>query len=168
MINENVYFLLGCPCSGKTTVGRLLEKKYGMLYFSGDDRRFDYYKRAEREEHPYMTMDASDFWSWTLEEMIAWERGVISEQTPMILDDLNELSRTNELVLFEGMLDPDIVSRAIPAKQGVYLSVDRATCERVFFEREDHRGMVENIMGTPGISDDEKQRRISIRRPTTA
>ena len=164
MINSNVYFLLGCPCAGKTTVGNILVQKYNMLYFSGDNKRFDYYKLAEKEKHPFMTMDASDFWSWTLDEMVAWEKGVISEQTPYILNDLNELSKSNELILFEGMLDLSTVSKIVPANQIVYLSVEKSVCEREFFTREDHRGMIENIMNTPDISEDEKQRRIFMRK----
>lgn len=164
MAGTNVYLLLGCPCSGKTTVGKILAQKYNMLYFSGDSRRFDYYKFAEKEKHPYMTIDASDFWDWTLDGMVAWEKGVISEQTPYILNDLNELAKNNARVLFEGMLDLDVVSRTVKTNQVVYLSVERSVCESEFFAREDHRGMLDNILNTPGISGNEKQRRIDIRR----
>ena len=164
MINSNIFFLLGCPCAGKTTVGNILVQKYNMYYFSGDSRRFDYYKFAEKEKHPFMTMDTSDFWDWSLEEMVAWEKGVISEQTPYILNDLNELSKGQDMVLFEGMLDLETVSKIVPDKQIVYLSVDKSVCEREFFTRETHRGMIDNILSTPGISDEEKQRRIMMRK----
>ena len=164
MINSNIFFLLGCPCAGKTTVGNILVQKYNMYYFSGDSRRFDYYKFAEKEKHPFMTMDASDFWDWSLEEMVAWEKGVISEQTPYILNDLNELSKGQDMVLFEGMLDLETVSKIVPYNKIVYLSVDKSVCERVFFTRETHRGMIDNILRTPGISDEEKQRRIYMRK----
>lgn len=164
MINSNVYFLLGCPCAGKTTVGNILVQKYNMYYFSGDNRRFDYYKFAEKEKHSYMTMDASNFWDWSLDEMVAWEKGVISEQTPYILNDLNELSKDYDMVLFEGMLELETVSKIVPANQIVYLSVEKSVCEREFFARETHRGMIDNILSTPDISDEEKQRRIVMRK----
>jgi len=164
MMNSNVYFLLGCPCSGKTTVSNILVQKYDMFYFCGDNRRFDYYKFAEKEKHPFMTLDASGFWNWSLDDMIDWEKGVISEQTPYILKDLNELSKNNDLILFEGMLELETVSKIVPANQMVYLSVEKSVCEREFFAREDHRGMMENILNTPGISEEEKQRRIAMRK----
>ena len=50
MINTNVYFLLGYPCAGRTTIGNILAQKYKGYYFSGDNRRFDYYKLAEKEK----------------------------------------------------------------------------------------------------------------------
>ena len=163
MINSNVFFLLGCPCAGKTTIGNILVQKYNVFYFSGDNRRFDYYKLAEKEKHPFMTMDASDFWDWTLDEMVAWEKGVIAEQTPYILNDLNELSKVHDIVLFEGMLNLKMVSKVVPDNQIVYLSVDKSVCEREFFAREDHRGMLDNILNTQDISEEEKQRRIDMR-----
>lgn len=135
-----------------------------MVYFSGDDKRFDYYKFAEKEKHPFMTMDTSNFWNWTLDEMVAWEKGVVSEQTSYILNDLKERSKSNDLILFEGMLDLETVSKVVPANQIVYLSVEKSVCEREFFTREDHRSMLENILNTPGISEDEKRRRIAMRK----
>lgn len=164
MINKNIIFLLGCPCSGKTTVGKMLSEKYNMYYVSGDDRRFFYYQHADVNKHKYMTMDTSNFWEWTLEEMIAWEKGVISEQTPMILDDLQTLSQEYKYVLFEGMLDMKYLKQAVPGEQIVYLTVDRKICEQVFFERFDHSAMVEAIMKEDGVDDNEKTRRIEIRK----
>ena len=163
-MNKNVFFLLGCPCSGKTTVGKMLAEKYGMYYVSGDDRRFIYYQRAEANQHKYMTMDTSDFWNWPLEEMIAWEKGVIAEQTPMILEDLGKLSDEHQYVLFEGMVDMNYLKKVVPPEQIIYLTVDRATCERVFFERFDHSVMVEAILNEEGVSESEKTRRIEMRR----
>ncbi len=164
MINSNVFFLLGCPCSGKTTVGNILVQKYNMFYFGGDNKRFDYYKFAEKGKHPFMTIDASNFWNWTLNEMVAWEKGVISEQTSYILNDLNELSKSNDLILFEGMLELKTVSKIVPANQIAYLSVEKSVCEREFFTREDHLSMMDNILNTHGVSEDEKQRRIVMRK----
>lgn len=42
---------------------------------------------------------------WSLDEMVDWERGAISEQTPMIIEELNKLSERYDFVLFEGMID---------------------------------------------------------------
>ena len=163
-MNGNIFFILGCPCSGKTTAARLLAQKHDMLYFSGDGRRFDYYRRADRSKHKYMTADASGFWGWTLEEMVAWERGVISEQTPMILEDLGKLSEDHALVLFEGMLDIGYLLKKADRDRIVYLTTDRDTCDRDFFGRGDHNGMHTAVLNTQGISEEEKKRRIEIRK----
>ena len=163
-MNRNVFFILGCPCAGKTTVAKLLAERNNMYYFSGDDRRFEYYKHADKAKHQYMTMDASSFWDWSLSEMVAWEKGVVSEQTPMIIEDLNRLSQEHDLVLFEGMIDITHLLSVADRDRIVYLTVDRDMCEKDFFGRGDHNGMLTAIMNTEGISDEEKKRRVEIRR----
>ena len=163
-MNRNVFFILGCPCAGKTTVAKILTQRYNMFLLSGDERRFDYYKHADKEKHKYMTMDVSSFWDWSLDEMVDWERGVISEQTPMIIEELNRLSKERDIVLFEGMMDIKYLLSVADRNHIVYLTVDREICEKDFFGRGDHNGMLTAIMNTEGISDEEKNRRIEIRR----
>lgn len=163
-MNRNVFFILGCPCAGKTTVAKILTQRYNMFLLSGDERRFDYYKHADKAKHKYMTMDASSFWDWSLDEMVDWERGVISEQTPMIIEELNRLSKERDIVLFEGMMDIKYLLSVADRNHIVYLTVDREICEKDFFGRGDHNGMMTAIMNTEGISDEEKNRRIEIRR----
>ena len=163
-MNRNVFFILGCPCAGKTTVAKLLAERNNMYYFSGDDKGFDYYKHADKAKHKYMTMDVSSFWDWSLSEMVDWEKGVVSEQTPMIIEDLNRLSEDHDFVLFEGMIDINYLLSVADRDRIVYLTVDRDKCEKDFFGRGDHNGMLTAIMNTKGISDEEKMRRVEIRR----
>ena len=163
-MNRNVFFILGCPCAGKTTVAKILTQRYNMFLLSGDERRFDYYKHADKEKHKYMTMDASSFWDWSLDEMVDWERGVISEQTPMIIEELNRLSKERDIVLFEGMMDIKYLLSVADRNHIVNLTVDREICEKDFFGRGDHNGMLTAIMNTEGISDEEKNRRIEKKR----
>ena len=122
------------------------------------------HKHADKAKHKYMTMDASSFWDWSLDEMVDWERGVISEQTPMIIEELNRLSKERDIVLFEGMMDIKYLLSVADRNHIVYLTVDREICEKDFFGRGDHNGMLTAIMNTEGISDEEKNRRIEIRR----
>ena len=164
MLNGNIYFLLGTPCSGKTTIGSLLSDKYDMCYFSGDSMRFEIFQFANPLKHPFMTKKASDFFSWSLEEMIEWEKGIISEQTPFILAELEKFSVQGKRVLFEGMLDLEILSPIVDKSKVVFLRVDKTISERDFLQREDHQGLVQNIINTQGITKDEKERRISIRK----
>ena len=164
MLNENIYFLLGTPCSGKTTIGSLLVDKYDMCYFSGDSKRFEIFQFADPLKHPFMTKKAGDFFSWSLEEMIEWEKGIITEQTPFILAELEKLSGQGKRVLFEGMIDLETISPIVDYSKVVFLRVDKTISERDFFQREDHQGLVQNIINTQGITKDEKERRISIRK----
>jgi len=135
-----------------------------MLDYSGDQHRFDFYKNIHKEQHPYMTKDTSDFFQWTLEELIEWERGVIKEQTPMILEKLSELSLSNNKVLFEGMIDLSDVRKRVKSNRLVYLTVDQQLSEIEFFRRESHKGLLDSIMNDDYISEEEKKRRIMLRK----
>lgn len=72
-----------------------------------------------------MTKNTKDFFSWTVDEMIEWERGVISEQTPMIMEKLKELSLSNEKILFEGMIDLSVIKSIVDSNRVCYLTVDK-------------------------------------------
>ena len=163
-MKRNVFFILGCPCAGKTTVANILTQRHNMYRLSGDEKRFEYYKLADKAKHKYMTMDASDFWDWPLKKMVEWEKGVVAEQTPMIIEELDRLSEEHELVLYEGMLDINCLLASVDCDRVVYLTVEKDMCEKDFFGRGDHNGMYTAIMNTEGISDAEKKRRIEIRR----
>lgn len=164
MMNNNVYFILGVPCSGKSSIGAILKSKYNMFYFSGDAKRFDYFKLADATKHPFMTKNTSEFYGWTKEEMIDWERGVISEQTPFITSELNKLSSIHDLILFDGILDLGLISRMVNKNRVIYLTTNKAIIERDFFDRDDHKPLLNSILNTPNITDTEKQRRIQLRK----
>ncbi len=53
---------------------------------------------------------------------------------------------------------------SIKNRANLHLSIEKSVCEYEFFTREDHRGMMENILNTSGISEDEKQKRIILRK----
>ena len=77
---------------------------------------------------------------------------------------MNRLSKERDIVLFEGMMDIKYLLSVADRNHIVYLTVDREICEKDFFGRGDHNGMLTAIMNTEGISDEEKNRRIEIRR----
>jgi hypothetical protein len=135
-----------------------------MLNYSGDQHRFDFYKDIHKDQHPYMTKDTRNFFQWSLDELIEWERGVINEQTPRILEKLSELSLTNNMVLFEGMIDLSCVSRIANSNRLVYLTVDPKFSEIEFFRRESHKGLLDSIMNDAYSSEEEKMRRSMIRK----
>ena len=164
MLPNNIYLLLGVPCSGKTTVAEILSEKHGMYYFSGDKTRFDYFKKANNIHHPAMSKDMSDYYDLPLDTLIQWEQGVIKEQTPMIIKDLKELSLKHEKIIFEGILDLDFIDNLISRSRIMYMLVSQKIMKCDFYNRKDHIKMLENIKNRQDISDFEKERRIKLRR----
>lgn len=164
LLADNIYIVLGVPCAGKTTVANELRKNHRMYYFGGDSKRFDYFQQAEKSMHPAMCRDMSDFFDLSCRELIKWEQDVITEQTPMIISDLDLLSRQHEKVIFEGILDLNIIAPFIAKNRILYLSVSREIRERDFYNRKEHIKMLENIQNNNDITEAEKDRRIHLRR----
>lgn len=164
MIPNNIYVILGVPCAGKTTISNILCRKYGMHYFSGDKVHFSYYKRANPIDHPAMSRNMSDYFDLPADYLIQRERDIFKEQTPMIVSDLTKISCTYDKVLFDGIMDLEYISSIIDKNRIVYLNVSRAIRERDFFYREDHIHMLDSIRNNADFSEEEKERRITLRR----
>ena len=68
---ENVYFIAGTPCGGKTTVSRALGEKYGILVYDIDER-FEVHQRiADAAFQPTMKKefaDADEFFGRSVQE----------------------------------------------------------------------------------------------------
>lgn len=164
MLPDNIYFILGVPCTGKTTLAKLLAPKHGLRYFSGDEVHFHYFKQANEKDHTAMSRNMSDFFDLSLPFLIQYERDVMTEQTPMILADLVRLSLEHERVLFDGILDLALLRPQVAKNRIVYVTVSRDIRARDFFARDDHKGMLQSIYNTAGITEAEKERRIALRK----
>jgi shikimate kinase len=164
MLNDNIYLLLGTPCSGKTTIGNKIAERYHMHYYSGDAKRRELFQLSNAREHPFMSKSTANFYDWDIHEIIEWERGVISEQTPLIISELNHLSNNHAFVLFDGILDINLVSKIANKNRVVYLSANRDIIEHDFFNRDDHKPLFNYILNTPNISEAEKERRLNLRK----
>lgn len=164
MLPDNLYILLGVPCSGKTTLARLLAEKYGMEYVSGDAVHFSYYAKADAQRHPAMAERVTDYFDRTAQALMARERAIFAEQTPMLMADLAQMCKGHARVLFEGIMDMGLLAPHVRRDRVLYLYVDRAVRDREFFERPDHVHMLENIRGNPALDDAEKERRIALRK----
>lgn len=61
-----IYYIGGSPCSGKSTISKLLEKKYGFYYFELDERLGDYMEKAKLQgkiySSKYFTKTTDQIW----------------------------------------------------------------------------------------------------------
>jgi hypothetical protein len=135
-----------------------------MYYFSGDMKHFSYYKKADPIKHPAMCRDMSDYFDLPADFLIRRERSVFAEQTPMIVDDLIECAVHHNMVIFDGIMDMEYTSKRAHKNRVIYFDIAMDIRKRDFFRREDHIHMLENIRSNPKLSNEEKERRINLRR----
>ncbi len=111
---DNVCFIGGSPCSGKSMVAEALAKKHGLRYFKIDDNLEKYIRLGLEAQIPLvermMAMDTDATWlrdpKVQCEEELMYYRATF----PFLLNDLEALSREHEAVIAEGAaLLPDIM-----------------------------------------------------------
>ena len=98
---ENVYFITGTPCGGKTTVSRALSKKYGIPVYDIDEHFEDHQRMSDPISQPAMNQnfkDADEFFGRSVEEYRAWLLQNTREQLDFVLLDLIRLSQNGKIL----------------------------------------------------------------------
>lgn len=98
---ENVYFIAGTPCGGKTTVSRALSKKYGIPVYDIDERFEEHQRMSDPVSQPSMNWqfkDADEFFGRSVEEYRSWLLKNTREQLDFVLLDLMRLSQNGKII----------------------------------------------------------------------
>lgn len=100
-MNE-VYYIGGSPCSGKSTVAEALEKQYGLAYYKLDDKLFDYMAQAARDGQPnsaaQMAMELEEMWMRPPAEQCAEELATYEELLPYVMADVAQTGNGGPVV----------------------------------------------------------------------
>ena len=98
---ENVYFIAGTPCGGKTTVSRALGEKYNIPVYDIDER-FEVHQRiADAAFQPAMKKefaDADEFFGRSAEEYKEWLLKNTREQLDFVILDLIRFSGNKKII----------------------------------------------------------------------
>jgi len=80
---QNVYFIWGGSCAGKTTSAAELQRRRDCCLYSTDYNRTKYFDNALPEYQPAMSRKIDPF-AVSKEEALQWEVEIVREFTPMI------------------------------------------------------------------------------------
>ena len=158
---DNVFFIVGSSCAGKTTAASELKRKYGFYCYSSDAMRTNCFKLANYANQPALSRYVPDYEALTVAEALEWEKNIIREMTPMMIADLIELSGKYQTIVFEGDIDTESLFPLIKSNKAICLLTGRKQIVQDFFKRPDHAFILENIEKNAALSEREKQRRIS-------
>ena len=103
---QNVYWIAGASCAGKSTIARRIAAQYGFRAYSTDEVMADHARRSTPDDapllHRFMAMDMDERWvnrsPKTLLDTFHWFQG---ECFNMIVEDLLALPR-EPAVIVEG------------------------------------------------------------------
>lgn len=150
---QNVFFLVGTACSGKTTMAKALSKKYGFVHFN-DNRQEEIFsvwqsiidekyqpnsiKRKERNG-----VDWEAYYSRSVEAFLADKHD--TEYLDFCIIELIKLSQNNKVVADIRILDYNFVMEISEYKRIACLLAPGELITRDYYMRDDHKDRAERI-----------------------
>ena len=98
---ENVYFITGTPCGGKTTVSRELAKKHNIRVYDIDEMFPIHQQLSDKEHQPDMNKefkDADEFFGRSVEEYRQWLIDNTRQQLDFVILDLIRLAKEGPVI----------------------------------------------------------------------
>lgn len=152
---KNAYFLSGTACGGKTTMAKILSEKHGFILYNGSIHHEGHREVATPDEQPNLTRV---FLSWEcyfnrpVSEYWQWLSDCREEQLEMILVDLLKLPN-DQKIMVDMHLTPEVAKEITDFERVAFLIAEPDLVIRDYFDRDDHRDMLECIMS---LSDPDK------------
>jgi hypothetical protein len=127
---ENIYWIIGGACSGKSTVSRVLSETKGIAGYDMDEHIFGGYMGLYSEErHPASTAwfgAPNPFvWAFSLpwEEFNALNRAANAEYLDLLAGELEQQDQDQSLLIEGGITHPAILAQVIPPDQILCLEI---------------------------------------------
>lgn len=136
---EQVFWVSGTACSGKTTVGRVLAERYGLQFYNADENYGAHRELASPEFQPSMCREFPSLRSWfcqPLHEYVQSLEGNLREALDMVMLDAVILSRNGPLIV-EGSFHPAWLGNVVPPSRYAFLFAAPDLIRRDFFARKD-------------------------------
>jgi len=161
---QNVYFMLGTACGGKTTMSRELSKKYGFIHFN-DNWNEDNFKvwqsiiDEKYQPNAFKRKDKNDweeYFSRSVEEFLADKNDVhgANEYVEFCIIELIKLSQNNKVIADVWIEDWDLMTEISEYNRIVCLLAPGELIIRDYYQREDHIGFTNCIKS---LKDPEKK-----------
>lgn len=125
---ENITWIIGGSCSGKSTVSRVLSDKTGIGRYDMDEHIYGGYQYTG-ERHPastaWFTAENPFVWAFSLpwEEFNALNRAANAEYLDLLADELEELDQDQPLLIEGGITHPSILTQVISPDQIICLEI---------------------------------------------
>jgi cytidylate kinase len=142
---QNVLWIGGAACGGKTTVTKLLAEKHGFAPYHTEDLFHEHKKAASTRDHPALLAPFHG-WEWffnrPIDEYMKAMADTSREHFEMVVLDLVKLSAGSTVVVDGFLLDPWVVRHLTEYNKSVFLYADEKTIRSSFFSRADKQDLV--------------------------
>ena len=135
---SHILWIGGAPCSGKSTIARLLCQRHGLPLYSCDEN-FEAHKELITPQHQptfhaLAQMTWNQVWNRPPQQLLQSEEAVYREEFPLILDDLLAHDRSLPLIVEGTALMPDLVAPLLADRSQAIWIVPTPS-----FQRKHHR-----------------------------
>jgi len=123
---EQIYWMGGSPCAGKTTISEIIEQEFGWQIYHIDRYIERYLQRATPDKQPhlhqYQQLGLNKFLHQPAQEQLQIILGMSHEQLHFILEDLAEIE-SDSPILVEGanLLAADVVQHGASAQNSIWM-----------------------------------------------
>jgi hypothetical protein len=144
---DHIFWIGGSPCSGKSSIARILSDRYGLQMYSCDDMYEPHLKRAVPGKHNHMSrasfMTWDEVWMNPVEYLVERELAFYREEFELIAEDLRAMP-TNTPVCAEGAaLLPECVA---PLLTGAHQAIWVLPTEQFQREQYARREWIQGIL----------------------
>lgn len=152
---ENVFWIGGAACGGKTTITDLLAHKHGLRPYHPENLFHEHKRTASPEDHPSL-LALFHGWEWFFNRPIDEYMEAVTnndrEHFEMVILDLVRINANSTVVVDGHLLDPLLVTRLTAHNKSVFLFADEETIRGGFFPRADKQDLlgVINALSDPG------------------
>jgi len=148
---KNVLFISGTAYAGKTTMTKLIEKKYGIKRYREGTKYDLHMEYADKKYQPAMCYKRKDLYSFfnrPYDEYGQWFKDTVREQAEMAIIDLIKLSK-DEKIIADVEIPLDLLVQIADPSQVVLLYAEPELIRENYFAREDKKMILDCIMSMP-------------------
>lgn len=157
----NVYFLVGTPCGGKTTMAKEISKKYGFIHFNDNwhEDNFKIWQSIIDEKYQKCAAkrkkvtDWEAYFSRSVEEFLSSKDDDNNEYLEFAIIELIKLSQNNKVVA-DICAPIKVLAEISEYNRVACLLAPAELVIRDYYGRDDHREFIECIMS---LKDPEKK-----------
>ena len=149
----HVYWMGGSPCSGKTSIARVLVERYGFSYYDCDHAFYRHSEIVTPQQQPVfyrvMRLSSEDLWMRPVEQQTREEIAIYREEFSFILEDLLALPTTAPVLAEGAALLPECVAPLLQDPRHAIWIVPAAEFQLRHYSRREWAGDVVKDTSNP-------------------
>lgn len=157
---DEIYWIIGGSCSGKSTISRALSKKCGIPVYDMDEYVFDrYMQRYNDDRHPaskaWFSAENPLAWSLSLslQDFEAMYKAANAEYLDLLAEDLDSEEFRGPQIIDGGITHPSVLVQAVKPENVICIDADEESRARTWETSEDRAAMKEWILALPEPED---------------